>query len=260
MAGTHSIRLRIDAECNLTADFALPESSLVAECNFCRSMEKARASRVTAKSKGFEKRTDLEKQKTLEKQSASRRSALKTILLGSLTGAMLSGTKAHSDEQPEMVAEPSADDDNIVELLFVQEADAAELHTDSLTLRNVKPLTLFFADRPEDIAGYLTYQEYVDLVYTGLDNFEEEPPNATLMILDGDALIPVVMELSAKPEIIDADMVYPKVKIINGEPPESGKTAVLFIDTVGRPMSPGSVASVHRRHRRHRRRRVHRAN
>jgi hypothetical protein len=176
-------------------------------------------------------------------------------MLGSLAGAMLSSSnKVRPDDQPEMVPEASADD-GIVELLFVQEAAGAELREGSLILKDVRPLTLFFADRPEDIAGYLTYQEYVDLVYKGPDNFEEDPPNATLLIFDGDALIPVVMELSAKPELAGADMVYSRVKIINGEPPESGKTAVLFIDTVGRPMSPGSIAGVHRRHRRRRRRR-----
>jgi len=192
--------------------------------------------------------------KTVRRLSG-RRNALKTLMLGSLAGAMLSSSnKVRPDDQPEMVPEPSADD-GIVELLFVQEAAGAELREGSLILKDVRPLTLFFADRPEDIAGYLTYQEYVDLVYKGPDNFEEDPPNATLLIFDGDALIPVVMELSAKPELAGADMVYSRVKIINGEPPESGKTAVLFIDTVGRPMSPGSIAGVHRRHRRRRRRR-----
>jgi hypothetical protein len=166
----------------------------------------------------------------IEKQPVSRRNALKTLLLGSLTGAMLAGCKAEPDERSAMVPEPPAD------------------------LTGVKPLTLFFADRPEDNAGYLSYQEYVDLVYKGPDNFQEEPPNATLMILEGDALIPVVLELSSKPQMVDGNMVYASVKIINGEPPATGKTAVLFIDTVGRPLSPVSIAGVHRRHRRRRRR------
>ena len=92
-------------------------------------------------------------------------------------------------EQAEMVPEPSADDDGLVELLFVQEAAGAELVDGTLTLSGVKPRTLFFADRPEDIAGYLSYQDYVDMVYEGPDNFVEDPPNATLMILEGDELL-----------------------------------------------------------------------
>jgi len=188
-----------------------------------------------------------------KRQTINRRHALKTLLLGSLTGAMLSSCKAEPDEPAEMVAEKPSED-GIVELLFVQEAGSAELKDGALVMKDVKPLTLFFADRPEDIAGYLTHQEYVDLVYKGPDNFQEEPPNATLMILEGDALIPVVMELSSKPKMVDGNMVYASVKIINGEPPATGKTAVLFIDTVGRPLSPVSVAGVHRRHRRRRHR------
>ena len=188
----------------------------------------------------------------------NRRHALTTIGMSSLAGAMLAGCGRESEpmEQAEMGPEPSADDDGLVELLFVQEAAGAELADGSLTLKGVKPRTLFFADRPEDIAGYLGYQDYVDMVYEGPDNFVEDPPNATLMILEGDDLIPVVMELSAKPRMDGDNMVYDSVKVINGEPPTGGKTAVLFIDTIGRPMSPGSAAGAHRRHRRRRRRRV----
>jgi hypothetical protein len=41
-----------------------------------------------------------------------------------------------------------------------------------------------------------------------------------------------------------------KVSIIEGLPPDAAGRSALFIDTIGRPMSPGSVAGVHRRHRR----------
>ena len=179
----------------------------------------------------------------------NRRHALTTIGMSSLAGAMLAscGREPEPTEPAKMVPEPSADDDGLVELLFVQEAASAELVDTTLTLTGVKPRTLFFADRPEDIAGYLTYQEYVDMVYKGPDNFVDDPPNATLMILEGEELIPVVMELSAKPRLDGDNLVYDTVKVINGEAPTGGKTAVLFIDTIGRPMSPGSVAGAHRR-------------
>jgi hypothetical protein len=183
-----------------------------------------------------------------------RRRALTTIGLTSLAGAMLGG--CGRDPEPaadaDLRPEPSDDDDGLVELLFVQEAGSAALADGTLTLSDVKPNTLFFADRPEDIAGYLNYEDYVQMVYEGPDNFEEDPPNATLMILDGADLIPVVMELSSKPRTAGPDLVYDSVKVINGEAPTGGKTAVLFIDTIGRPMSPGSAAGVHRRRRRRR--------
>jgi hypothetical protein len=185
----------------------------------------------------------------------NRRHALTTIGLSSLAGTLLAGCDSAPDsqtaQQNNMVPEPSTDD-GLVELLFVQEAAGAVLANGGLTLTGVKPRTLFFADRPADIAGYLNYQDYVQMVYEGPDNFVEDPPNATLMILEGEVLIPVVMELSAKPRMDGDNMVYDSVKIINGEAPKGGKTAVLFIDTIGRPLSPGSAAGVHRRRRRRR--------
>ena len=186
----------------------------------------------------------------------NRRHALTTIGLTSLAGAMLAGCERESetDSQDKMVAEPSADD-GLVELLFVQEAAGVRFKDGQLTMTGLNPRTLYFADRPQDIAGYLTYQQYVDMVYEGPDNFVDDPPNATLMVFNDDKLDEVVLELSAKPRMEGDDMVFSSVKLIEGEPPAEGKTAVLFIDTIGRPLTPVSVAGVHRR----RRRRVRRA-
>jgi hypothetical protein len=188
----------------------------------------------------------------------NRRDALTSIGLTSLAGTLLAGCGQESDSQnaqsgvsDDMVPEKPADD-GLVELLFVQEAGGVRFADGSLTLTDLNPQTLYFADRPDDIAGFLTYQAYVELVYSGPDNFEEDPPNATLMTVDGDKMIETVLELSAKPVMEGENMVFSSVKLILGEPPAQGVRAVLFIDTVGRPMSPGSAAGVHRRHRRRR--------
>ena len=149
----------------------------------------------------------------------NRRNALAAIGLSSLAGTLLascgkeSGSKTEqSGASDEMVPEPPADD-GMVELLFVQEAGGVRFADGKLRLTDLNPQTLYFADRPDDAAGFLTYKEYVDLVFAS-------------------------------------------VKLLLGEPPAEGVRAVLFIDTVGRPMSPTSVAGVHRRHRRRRRRRA----
>ena len=44
-------------------------------------------------------------------------------------------------------------------------------------------------------------------------------------------------------------MIFP-IKVLEGELPNAGETVIMFIDPIGRPMSPTSVAGVHRRHRR----------
>ncbi len=188
----------------------------------------------------------------------NRRDAITTIGLSSLAGTLLTSCGQESESESaqsgltdEMVPEQPADD-GLVELLFVQEAGGVRFADGKLTLTDLNPQTLYFADRPDDVAGFLGYREYVELVYTGPDNFEEEPPNATLLTIDGDRMIQTVLELSAKPVMEGDDMMFSAVKLILGEPPAEGVRAVLFIDTVGRPMSPTSVAGVHRRHRRRR--------
>ena len=195
----------------------------------------------------------------------NRRDALTTLGISSLAGAVLAGCdtstgsgnaqSAGESSENEMAPEQSAED-GLVELLFVQEAQGVVFSNDQLALLKVNPRTLFFADRPDDIAGFLSYQEYVDMVYEGPDNFSDDPPNATLIVMSGSELQESVMELSAKPRMEGEDMIFDSVKLIQGAPPASGGTAVLFIDTIGRPLTPVSIAGVHRRHRRRRRRRI----
>ena len=192
----------------------------------------------------------------------NRRDALTTIGLSSLAGTLLASCGRESESQvaqstalDDAIPEQSADD-GLVELLFVQEAGGVRFLDGQLTLTDLNPHTLYFADRPDDVAGFLTYKQYVDMVYTGPDNFNDDPPNATLMTVDGDALVETVLELSEKPVIEGDDMVFSSVKLILGDIPAEGVRAVLFIDTIGRPLSPVSVAGVHRRHRRRRRRAI----
>jgi len=67
--------------------------------------------------------------------------------------------------------------------------------------------------------------------------------------LEGDEFVDVVLELVDEPVLTDGNLAF-NVSIIEGLPPDAVGRSALFIDTIGRPMSPGSVAGVHRRHRR----------
>jgi hypothetical protein len=135
------------------------------------------------------------------------------------------------------------------ELLFVQEALAVSFDGDTITLTGVKPQVLFFTDRPERLAGYLTIDEFLSAVSEGPDSFANDPPIATLASLEGNEFVDVVLELTQRPRYEDDNLVF-KVSVIEGEPPLAGGHSAIFIDTVGRPLSPGSVAGAHRRHRR----------
>ena len=135
------------------------------------------------------------------------------------------------------------------ELLFVQEAEGVTFEGDTLTLVGVRPQVLFFTDRPQRVAGYLAFDEFLAEVSAGADSFADDPPNATLVVLEGDEFVDVVLELVEEPVLADGNLTF-KVNIIEGMPPDVAGRSALFIDTIGRPMSPGSVAGAHRRHRR----------
>jgi hypothetical protein len=135
------------------------------------------------------------------------------------------------------------------ELLFVQESKGVTFDGDTLTMTGVEPQVLFFTDRPERLAGYLTIDEFLSAVSEGPDSFAKDPPNATLASLEGDEFADVVLELTQRPRYEDDNLVF-KIEVIQGELPLTGGPSALFIDTIGRPLSPGSVAGAHRRHRR----------
>ena len=88
------------------------------------------------------------------------------------------------------------------------------------------------------------------LVSEGENSFADNPPNAAVSIVGAKGEITaVVVTLRKRPEVSGNDMIFP-IKVLEGELPKAGETVIMFIDPVGRPMSPGSVAGVHRRHRR----------
>ncbi len=82
-----------------------------------------------------------------------------------------------------------------VEYLFVQFASEANLANGVLTLEGINPSTLYFSDRPDRIVGHVTTKKFIDHWAKGKDNFEADPPNATLTILAQGRPEEVVVEL-----------------------------------------------------------------
>ena len=139
-----------------------------------------------------------------------------------------------------------------IEALFVQTSHRMSYENDKLTLHQLSPSTLFFSDRPDRVTGHIPSQEFVESWDKGEDSFAAVPPNAVLSIFDDDDVTEVVVELM-EPALTDSDLTY-NVEILDGELPASGGVNSLFIDTIGRPMSPVSVGGMHRRGRRRGRR------
>lgn len=167
-----------------------------------------------------------------------------------LIAIVLVGCGQTTDTGDQKAVADDADENGIVELLFVQDAGAMSYDGQTLTLKDPDPYTLYFSDRPDRIAGHITLNAFLEEVSKGPDSFAEDPPNATLMVFGRNELLQVVVELPSKPYFRDGDLLF-EVRVIEGTVPESGGQSALFIDTVGKPLSPGSVAGVHRReHRR----------
>jgi hypothetical protein len=144
-----------------------------------------------------------------------------------------------------------------VEYLFAQTASGMGINLDGrITLHNVSASTLWFSDRPYRLTGHTPTVDFVSQWDQGPDNFAENPPNALLSMFDGDTVNDVVIVLS-DPKLDGTDLSY-AIDLSEGDLTPSGGPVSLFIDTIGRPLTPMSVAGVHRRGRRRGRRRMRR--
>jgi hypothetical protein len=136
-----------------------------------------------------------------------------------------------------------------VQLLFVQSAKDVALGKDSLVLKGVGPMTIFFADRPKRMAGHMTTGDFVDDWGKGENSFAADPPNAALSIFGEEEIVDVVVTLM-NPRLEGGNLTY-DISPLEGEVPTVSGAASLFIDPIGMPMTPTSRAGRHRRVRRH---------
>ena len=70
--------------------------------------------------------------------------------------------------------------------LFVLNARGATLADGKLTLTGVSPNSIVFADRPVRAAGHIETAQFVETWREGEDQFNIDPPNATVSVLAGD--------------------------------------------------------------------------
>ncbi len=152
-----------------------------------------------------------------------------------------------------MSSEPAVQSDEF-EALFVQSAQGVTSENERFTLHGLAPSTLMFSDRPERIVGHLTTSQFVDGWGHGENSFLDDPPNAVLSFLaEGDGTPEDVVVTLTDPRVEGEGITY-HAAVLEGELPSSCGPCSLFIDPVGRPMSPVSVMGVRRRGRRRARR------
>ena len=122
-------------------------------------------------------------------------------------------------------------------LMFVQLSEGVKVDDAARTIRliNATPHTLYFADRPERIAGHIRMAAYLEewTSKAGKDNFASDPPNAALSVYEaGQTNNTLAIVEITDPRVDGRDLVY-GYKLISGIPPASGGETALFIDWIG---------------------------
>jgi hypothetical protein len=138
----------------------------------------------------------------------------------------------------------------IVPSLIVMNSRGANLQGGKLTLVGVTPTSIVFADRPVRSAGHdLTSRllEEWSPAEQGSDSFAKDPPNATVSVFakDGSGIRDAVVVL--KSPKLDGDRLTFDVDVLEGDLTGADGPASVFIDIIGRPLTPLSFAGVARR-------------
>ena len=148
------------------------------------------------------------------------------------------------------MSENTAPNVDSIEALFVQSAHGLTTSNGSVTFHGLAQATLFFADRPQRVVGHLTSRKFVDQWGDGEDSFAMDPPNAVVSFLEDGEAVPEEVTMTIMDPQLEGDTLTYKVNILDGMLPASSGPCSLFIDPVGRPLSPVSVAGMRRRQRR----------
>lgn len=122
-----------------------------------------------------------------------------------------------------------------IELLFVQTSEGLSVDADAGTFRlvGVSPQTLYFSDRPNRLAGHITMENYLKEWTEAPDDFNDDPPNATLSVYEpGQAQSSLVVVEILNPVVEGEDLIY-SYRLIDGKMPENGGMVALFIDRIG---------------------------
>jgi hypothetical protein len=142
---------------------------------------------------------------------------------------------------------PTSAKPEIVPSLIVLNSRGATLQGGKLTLTGVSPNAIVFADRPVRAAGHELTIHLIEEWASGSDSFGKDPPNATVSALSKDASTNLDVVVVLKSPKIDGDKLTFDVQVLEGNLNGADGPAAVFIDIIGRPLTPLSFAGVARR-------------
>jgi hypothetical protein len=167
----------------------------------------------------------------------TRRQSAKLALAAALPAVLLTRQTAS--------AEDNLPGDDQVQYLFVQNAKGVSFAEGKMTLKDINDITILFSDRPDRIAGHMTTADFARNWNMGKDSFKIDNPNAALAIFGEKEPNDAVVELS-DPVLENGNLTY-SIRILEGSIPKTSGECSLFIDLIGRPLTPVSYAGVARR-------------
>ena len=163
---------------------------------------------------------------------------------------MTDGTSKKTTDDDDLAATLAADPEE-VEYMFAQTASGLDIDQDRVTLKGVSATTLFFSDRPERVDRAHPDGGAPRVLGRRRRQLRRQSADALLSIFEEDTVNDVVVVLR-EPVLSGADFSY-SVEVTDGDLTPSSGPVSLFIDMIGRPLSPMSVAGVRRGRRRARR-------
>jgi hypothetical protein len=179
-------------------------------------------------------------------------SLFKTLTLPlALAGAVLAGGAALAQSSPpphkQLDKTIGQAQPQIVPSLIVLNARSAALDGGKLTLNGAAGSAIIFADRPVRAAGHSPTAALISEWDEGSDSFGADPPNATVSVFDegGNSIGDIVVTL--KSPVMNGDSIVFDVDVLEGDLYGLTGPAAVFIDIIGRPLTPVSYAGVARR-------------
>jgi hypothetical protein len=187
-----------------------------------------------------------------ENLGALRKSALALVTgavfgLGALSAGMSVAQEAPPPHVPGKKQIGQTTQPEIVPSLIVINADGATLDGTTLTLTGIATNSIVFADRPVRAAGHAPTATIISEWDEGSDSFGQDPPNATVSVFGPttDQIYDAVVVL--KSPRMDGNNVVFDVDVLEGSLTGASGAAAVFIDIIGRPLTPVSFAGAARR-------------
>src|SRR5205085_9006541 len=151
-----------------------------------------------------------------------------TVLSSFLCGAGIATAQdARTAPAQKTIGAPKS---QMVPSLAVLNSGGAALAGGKLTMSDIAPNSIVFADRPVRAAGHVLTKEFIKQWDEGNDSFASDPPNATISVLskDGSSVEDAVVVLK-KPKLEGGSLTF-DVTVLEGGLSTADGPASLFID------------------------------